>query len=199
MFYAIGRSPLTDNLGLDAAGIETDENGLIKIDKDFKTNVDNIYAVGDVSNKIQLTPVALAEGHALADNLFNKDHKKVSYENIATAVFTIPPMATCGLTEDQALEKYSSLRIYESSFRSMKFIMAGRDEKTIMKLIVDDASDVVVGVHMMGKDTPEMMQAISTVMLMNGKKSDFDRTIGIHPTSAEEFVTMRSVTRTVSA
>jgi glutathione reductase (NADPH) len=197
VLYAIGRKPLTEDLGLENVNIETDEAGAIKINEAYQTSVANIYAVGDVTNRINLTPVALNEGHVLADHLFNTSDRKLSYDNIATAVFTIPPLATCGLTEEQALPKYKKLRIYQSSFRPMKYTMSGRDEKTLMKLVVDDASDKVVGAHMMGVDTPEMMQAISIAMNMDATKADFDRTVGIHPTSAEEFVTMRSVSREV--
>ena len=197
VLYAIGRKPLTEDLGLENVNIETDEIGAIKVNESYQTSVANIYAVGDVTNRINLTPVALNEGHVLADHLFNTSDRKLSYDNIATAVFTIPPLATCGLTEEQALPKYKKLRIYQSTFRPMKYTMSGRDEKTLMKLVVDDASDKVVGAHMMGVDTPEMMQAISIAMNMGATKADFDRTVGIHPTSAEEFVTMRSVSREV--
>ena len=197
VLYAIGRCPLIHDLGLEDLDIDVDHTGAIKVNDDYQTSVKNIYAVGDVTNRVNLTPVALNEGHVLADNLFNKDDRKVNYDNIATAVFTIPPLASCGLTEEEALPKYNKIRVYQSNFRPLKYTLAGRDEKTFMKLIVDDASDQVVGAHMMGADTPEMMQAISIAMNMGATKKDFDRTIGIHPTSAEEFVTMRSCSREV--
>jgi glutathione reductase (NADPH) len=196
VLYGIGRTPHTEGLGLETTGIDTNAEGAIIVNDNYQTSVPNIYALGDVTNRLNLTPVALAEGHVLADNLFNKQNRSVSYENIPTAIFTTPPISTCGLTEAEAQEKHGKLRIYTSSFRPMKYTLSGRDEKTLFKLIVEDKTDKVLGCHFMGLDAPEMMQAIAIAMKMGATKADFDATIGIHPTAAEEFVTLRNATRT---
>lgn len=190
---AIGRDPVTDLLDLDKAGVKTDRNGYIKVDGKFRTNVKHIHAVGDISSPYQLTPVAIAEGHTLAERLYGKSKKKrkVSYNNIATAVFSQPPIATVGLTEEQALDQGLKIDVYKSTFRPMKHVLPNRDEKTMMKLIVDKKTDRVLGLHMVGLDAPEMMQGFAVAMNAGATKADFDRTIGIHPTSAEELVTMR--------
>lgn len=197
VLYGVGRLPNIEGLGLEKIGVNTDAEGVIKVDDHFKTSVDHIYAIGDVTNIINLTPAALAQGHVLADNLFGGMNRSQSWEDIPTAVFTNPPLATCGPTEEEAKKKYGKLRVYCSEFRPMKYVLANRDEKTFMKLLVDDKTDKVVGAHMMGTDTPEMMQAIGVAIKAGATKADFDATIGIHPTSAEEFVTLRSVTRVV--
>ena len=197
VLYGVGRLPNIEGLGLEKIGVDTTPQGVIKVNDDFKTSVDHIYAIGDVTDIINLTPAALAQGHVLADNLFGGMSRSQSWDDIPTAVFTNPPLATCGPTEEEALKKYGKLRVYCSKFRPMKYVLADRDEKTFMKLLVDDKTDKIVGAHMMGSDTPEMMQAIGVAIKAGATKADFDATIGIHPTSAEEFVTMRSVTRTV--
>lgn len=197
VLYGIGRRPNIEGLGLEHIGVNTTPEGVIKVDEDFKTSIDHIYAIGDVTDIINLTPAALAQGHVLADNLFGGMNRSQSWDDIPTAVFTNPPLATCGPTEEEAVKKYGKLRVYCSSFRPMKYVLANRDEKTFMKLLVDDKTDKIVGAHMMGTDTPEMMQAIGVAIKAGATKTDFDATIGIHPTSAEEFVTMRSVTRTI--
>jgi len=190
---AIGREPNTYKLNLGAVGLSVEKNGQIKVNSDYQTNKSNIYAVGDVCNKHNLTPVATAEGHVLADRLFNKaKNRNVNYNNIATAIFSQPPIGTVGLTEEEADAKGYDTDIYISSFAPLKHTITGRDEKTLMKLIVDKKTDIVIGCHMMGADAPEIIQGISIAMNAGATKADFDSTIGIHPTSAEEFVTMRT-------
>lgn len=192
ILYAIGRTPKTNGLGLDNVGIETDKSGAIIVNQDDQTNVKNIFAVGDVTNRVNLTPVALGEGHALADRLYNNNERHISYDNIACAVFSNPPISVVGLTEDEAKAKYGEIKVFTSSFKPMKHTLSRRDEKSVMKLIVDTASDKVVGCHMMGADAPEIMQGIAVAIKAGATKAVFDSTIGIHPTSAEEFVTMRT-------
>lgn len=191
VMYATGRAPKTDGLGLSAAGVETGPNNAIKVDADWQTNVDNIYAIGDVTDRIQLTPVAIAEGHALADRLYKPSGRKVGYDFIPTAVFSQPPVGTVGYTEEEARAKFGEVDIYRSTFRPMKHVLAGREERAMMKLIVDRASDRVVGLHMVGMDAGEITQGFAVAINAGATKADFDRTIGIHPTAAEEFVTMR--------
>jgi glutathione reductase (NADPH) len=190
--FAVGRRPYTDALGLEAAGVQTDANGAIQVDDDFRTTVPNIYAVGDVIDRIQLTPVALAEGMYVARMLFGGEAHRLSYENIPTAVFTHPNIGTVGLTEAEARKKFAKIRLYKSTFKPMKHTLSGRDEKTFMKLIVDDATDKVVGCHMLGPDAGELIQGLAVAMTCGATKAQFDATIGIHPTAAEEFVTMRT-------
>ena len=190
---AIGRVPLSQSLNLSNAGVEAKPNGQIIVNNDYQTNIDSIYAVGDVTDRLNLTPVALAEGHVLADRLFNNQpERNVSYDNIATAVFSNPPIGTVGLSENEALAKGHEITIFKSTFKPMRHTLSGRDEKTFMKLIVDTKTDKVIGVHMCGADAPEILQGIGIAIIAGATKSDFDRTIGIHPTAAEEFVTMRT-------
>ncbi len=191
VFSAIGRTPNTQNLGLETANIATKDNGAIIVNDEFQTNIPHIYAVGDVINRVELTPVALAEGHYLADKFFSNTKRIVSYQNIPTAVFSNPPIGTVGLTEQQARDKGYDIEIYKSDFKPMRHTMTGRDERSLMKLIIDKNTDIVLGVHMCGADAPEIMQGIGIAVKMGATKADFDATIGIHPTSAEEFVTMR--------
>ncbi|MFT6220976.1 MAG: glutathione reductase (NADPH) [Candidatus Endobugula sp.] len=192
VMYATGRKPKTENLGLDNTAVELTAKGSIVVNDDFQTAEPSIYAVGDVIDRMQLTPVALAEGMALARNLYSdkKDHK-VDYDFIATAVFCQPNIGTVGYTEAQAKEKYGSVAVYKSEFKHMKHTLSGLDERTFMKLLVDQASDRVVGCHMVGADAGEIVQGIAIAMKAGATKADFDSTIGIHPTAAEEFVTMR--------
>lgn len=191
---AIGRDAQTDDLGLDTVGIKTVKNGQIKVNERFETAVPHIYAIGDIANRHNLTPVALAEGHALADNLFGPGakHRTVSYKNIPAAVFSHPPIATVGLSEEDALAEGYDITIYQSKFRPLKHTLTGRDEKSLMKLVVDNKTDQVIGCHMIGADAPEIMQGFAVAVQAGATKADFDRTIGIHPTAAEEFVTMRT-------
>eukprot|EP01062_Namystynia_karyoxenos_P006056 TRINITY_DN12119_c0_g1_i1.p1 TRINITY_DN12119_c0_g1~~TRINITY_DN12119_c0_g1_i1.p1 ORF type:complete len:522 (+),score=203.34 TRINITY_DN12119_c0_g1_i1:123-1568(+) len=195
VLVATGRKARCDGLGLEAAGVATTKGGGVQVDMDSRTNVEGIYAVGDVTDRIQLTPVALAEGHCLADTIFGKKPRTPSHDWVASAVFSQPQIGSCGFTEAKAAEKYRDLRVYESTFRPMKYTIIPADDaqpKVYMKLIVDEASDRVVGCHMCGPDAGEIMQGIGIAMKMGATKADFDNTIGIHPTSAEEFCTMRT-------
>ena len=189
---ATGRRPNTVGLGLEAIGVDCGEQGAIKVDVASQTNVPSIYAIGDVTNRINLTPVAIAEGHAFADSVFGNLKRQADHMNVASAVFSQPPIASIGLSEADAKKTFGEITVFESHFRAMKNTISGRDEKTYMKLIVDEVSDRVLGVHMMGPDCGEIMQGIAIAVKMGATKADFDATIGIHPTAAEEFVTMRS-------
>jgi glutathione reductase (NADPH) len=199
VFFALGRAPHTARLGLEAAGVAVAPNGAVVVDDDNATGHAHIFAIGDVSNKMNLTPVAIAEGHRLADRLFSPDFKRDwSFDPVPTAVFSVPQIGTCGLTEEQAARR-GPADIYMASFTPMRHIMSGRQRKTQIKLVVDQASQRVVGAHMIGDDAAEMMQAIGVAMTAGATKQDFDRTIGIHPTSAEEWVTLRVRTRVAGA
>ncbi len=190
---AIGRIPNVQGLGLDKIGINQAENGQIKVDEHDKTNIEHIFALGDVTNKMQLTPIAIAQGQKLAERLFSGDpEREVCYNNVATAVFSQPPIATVGCSEAEAKDLGFDVEIFKTKFRSMKYILAERDEKIFMKLVVCKNTDKVLGVHMIGLDAPEIMQGFAVALNAGATKADFDRTIGIHPTSAEEFVTMKS-------
>ena len=191
VMYATGRRPLTVGLGLENAGVDLDDAGAIKVDDNWQTSMANIYAIGDVIDRIQLTPVALNEGHILADRLFGEPGRDLSYENVPSAVFSQPPIGSVGLTEAQAREKYGDVHVYKSRFKALKNTLSGRDEQTLMKLIVDPASDRVVGIHMVGPEAGEIIQGFAVAVRAGATKAQFDTTIGIHPTSAEEFVTMR--------
>ena len=189
---ATGRAPNTAGLGLEAAGVELGRGGEIIVDPDSRTSVASIYAVGDVTDRIALTPVAIAEGHSLADSLFGGRPRQVSHHNVPSAVFTQPPIGSVGMTEDQAAEAFDKITVFTSKFNAMKNTLSGRSEKTFMKLIVETATDKVVGAHMLGPDAGEIMQGIGVSVIAGATKADFDATIGIHPTAAEEFVTMRT-------
>ena len=196
VFFAVGRKPRTKGLGLEAAGVATNERGAVLVDAHNATSQANIFALGDVSNRLNLTPVAIAEGHHLADRLFGPPPPRSwSFAAVPTAVFSQPPIATVGLSEEAAAAQ-RPVDVYVARFTPMRHIMSGRGQKTLVKMIVDQASQRVVGVHMLGDDVPEMMQGIGVALTAGATKADFDRTIGIHPTSAEEFVTMRTRTRT---
>jgi glutathione reductase (NADPH) len=195
VFFATGRAPNTTGLGADRAAVALAPNGGVVVDDFHTTSQPHIFAIGDVSNKLNLTPVAIAQGHALADRLFGGDHKRDwSFNPIPTAVFSVPPLATCGLTEAQAAMR-GPADIYLAQFTPLRHMMSGRQRRTTIKLVVDQASQRVVGAHMLGDDAAEMMQAIGVAMTTGATKRDFDRTIGIHPTSAEEWVTLRTRTR----
>ncbi len=191
ILYATGRKPKTEDIGIETLGIKLDKVAAIIVNDEYQTNIPSIYAVGDVTNRVNLTPVALAEGMFLARRLYNNETSPVDYENIPTCVFSQPNIGTVGLTEEEARDKYDQIDIYKSSFTPMKHTLSGDDEKTFMKLIVDKATDRVIGVHMVGPEAGEIMQGIGIAMKAGASKSDFDKTIGIHPTTAEEFVTMR--------
>ena len=189
---AIGRIPNVQGLGLDKIGISQAENGQIKVDEHDRTTVPHIFALGDVTNKMQLTPIAIAQGQKLAERLFSGDpEREVCYDNVATAVFSQPPIATVGCSEAEARDLGYEIDVFKTKFRSMKYILAERDEKTFMKLVVCKSTDKVLGVHMIGLDAPEIMQGFAVALNAGATKADFNRTIGIHPTSAEEFVTMK--------
>ncbi|MEO6580738.1 MAG: glutathione-disulfide reductase [Sphingomicrobium sp.] len=191
VLFAIGRRPNVEGLGLDAAGVALGENGEIKVDLDSRTNVPSIYAVGDVTDRIQLTPVAIREGQAFADSVFGNKPTRVDYVSVPHAVFSHPPIASVGLTEGQARNKLGSVRIYTSDFRPMKNVLAGRNERSLYKLVVDETTDQVVGLHMIGPDAPEILQAAAIAVKAKLTKADFDATVALHPTMAEELVLMR--------
>jgi glutathione reductase (NADPH) len=191
VMYATGRAPNTRNIGLEELGVEMKKDGSIIVDDQFKTSVDNIYALGDVIDRFQLTPVAIAEAMVLSGNLFNGQNLSTDYADIPTAVFSHPNIGTVGLSEEQAREKYADIDVYKSDFKPMLHTLSGRDERTLMKLIVDKASDRVVGCHMVGPDAGEIIQGMGVALKAGATKAQFDATVGIHPTAAEEFVTMR--------
>lgn len=188
---ATGRRPNTRDLGLEEAGVELAAGGAVKVDGWSRTSVDNIFAIGDVTDRVNLTPVAIAEGRALAETLYNDNPMQVRYDNIPTGVFSLPPLGTVGLTEAQARERHAKVDIYRAGFRPMKHTLSGRDERVLMKLVVDGESQRVLGCHMMGMDAPEIVQGLAIALNMGATKADFDRTIALHPSTAEEFVLMR--------
>jgi glutathione reductase (NADPH) len=193
VFFATGRVPNIAGLNLEAAGVEV-QKGAIVVDADLATSAPHIYAIGDVTDRLNLTPVATAEGHAVADTLFGGKPRRISLENVPTAVFSIPPIGTVGLTEAQAA-RLGDVKIFLTRFTPMRHNLSGRARKTIMKLVVDAATDKVLGAHMLGEDAPEIVQGLGIAVTAGATKADFDRTIGIHPTAAEEFVTLRTQTR----
>jgi glutathione reductase (NADPH) len=193
ILYATGRAPNTASLGLDEVGVELKENGAIVVDDFSKTNVDSVYAIGDCTDRMMLTPVAIAEGRAVAETLFNNNPMKPNYVNVPSVVFSTPNIGTVGLTEAEARERYqNNIDVYKTSFRPLKHTMTGRDEIIMMKIVADQATDKVVGCHMIGPDAGEIIQGLAVAMNCGATKAQFDATIGIHPTAAEEFVTMRT-------
>jgi len=194
VFSALGRQAYTQGLGLEAAGVDTDGFGAIEVDGENRTSQANIYAIGDVTDRLNLTPVAIAEGHSLADRLFGPGPRRWDLDRVATAVFSTPPIGTVGLTEAEAARQ-GPVDVYVSRFTPMRHTLSGRARKTLMKLVVDQASQRVVGAHMLGEDAAEILQGLSIAINAGATKADFDRTVGIHPTAAEEFVTMRTRTR----
>lgn len=195
ILYATGRRPMLEGLGLENVDVALDDRGFIAVDEQFRTSTPSILAIGDVIGRIQLTPVALAEGMAVARQLFKPDeYRPVDYNTIATAVFSLPNMATVGLTEEDAREQGHKLKLFESRFRPMKLTMTGSLERSLMKLVVDADTDKVLGCHMAGPDAGEIMQGLAVALKAGATKRIFDDTVGIHPTAAEEFVTMRTPT-----
>jgi len=191
LLFATGRTPNTEGLGLEAAGVEVGDKGQIKVDDDNRSSVPSIFAVGDVTDRIQLTPVAIREGQAFADTFFGKMPTKVDYHCVPSAVFSHPPLAGVGMTEGQAREKLGQVKTYTSDFRAMKNVLAGRNERSLYKLVVDGSTDAIVGIHMIGPDAPEILQAAAIAIKGKLKKADFDATVALHPTMAEELVLMR--------
>jgi len=191
LLFATGRLPNVEGLGLEVVGVALGERGEIKVDAQSRTNVGSIFAVGDVTDRIQLTPVAIREGHAFADSQFGDRSWTVDYDNVPNAVFSHPPIAGVGLTESEARNRYGHVKTFTSDFRPMKNVLAGRNERSLYKLVVDAATDVVVGIHMIGPDAPEILQAAAIAVKARLKKADFDDVIALHPTMAEELVLMR--------
>jgi len=192
VMFAIGRVPNTNGLGLENAGVKMSANGTIEVDAYSRTNVDNIYAVGDVTNRANLTPVAIREGAAFAETVFANNPVAVDHSCIPTAVFSTPEIGTVGISEEVARERFDRVEVYKSTFRPMKHTLSGRDERTMMKLVVDPASDRVLGVHMIGPASGEIVQAVGIAVQMGATKAQFDATIAVHPTAAEELVTMKT-------
>jgi glutathione reductase (NADPH) len=188
VLFATGRAPNVGGLGLEVAGVELNAKGAIKVDEDNQSSVPSIYAVGDVTDRIQLTPVAIREGQAFADTVFGNKPTRVDYANVPSAVFSHPPMAGVGMTEAQAKNKLGTIRTYTSDFRAMKNVLAGRNERALYKMIVDASTDVVVGLHMIGPDAPEILQAAAVAVKAGLTKADFDATVALHPSMAEELV-----------
>ena len=192
ILYATGRVPNTHSLGLRQAGVQLKEDGAIVVDDYSKTNIDSIYAIGDCTNRMMLTPVAIAEGRAVAETLFNNTPMKPNYVNVPSVVFSQPNIGTVGLTEAEARENYTKIDVYKTTFRPLKHTLTGRGERTMMKIVVDHITDKVLGCHMVGPDAGEIIQGLAVAMNCGATKAQFDATIGIHPTAAEEFVTMRT-------
>jgi glutathione reductase (NADPH) len=194
VLFATGRKPNSANLGLEASGVKLAPDGAIIVDKYSTTSVDSIHAIGDVTNRINLTPVATAEAMWLAKTLFHDEPTPVDHEHVPTAVFADPNLATVGLSEERARERYGAIDVYKTSFRALKLTLSDKHERTFMKLVVERASQRVVGAHMIGPDAGEVIQGIAIAVKLGATKAQFDATLGIHPTGAEEFVTMREKT-----
>jgi len=191
VLMATGRVPNTSGLGLEAIGVDLDAQGAIKVDAANQSSVRSLYAVGDVTNRIQLTPVAIREGQAFADSVFGGKPTRVDYANVPSAVFSHPPIGAVGMTEAQARNELGSVRIYTSDFRAMKNVLAGRNERALYKMVVNEATDQVVGLHMIGPDAPEILQAAAVAVKAGLTKADFDATVALHPSMAEELVLMK--------
>ena len=196
---ATGRRPNTSQLGLETVGITPDAQGAVPVDATLRTSSDHIWAIGDVTNRLNLTPVAIAEGRAVADALFGPMHHFPDLDLVAAAVFTLPPIGTIGQTETEARERGAPVEVFESDFRPMRQTFFGGTERSYMKVLVDAASDRVLGVHMLGSDAPEIIQSLAVAMTCGVTKTQLDRTMPVHPTSAEEFMLMRTPTRVLNA
>jgi glutathione reductase (NADPH) len=199
VMMATGRVPNTAGLGLVEAGVVLDKAGAIAVDSHQATTAPGVHAIGDVTNRINLTPVAIAEGRALAATLFDGKPTRMDHACVASAVFSQPPLASVGLGEEDALAQFGAIDVYTANFRPMRHTLSGRDERTLMKLVVDRATQVVIGAHMVGADAPEIVQALAIAVKARLTKQDFDRTVAVHPTAAEEFVLMREPTRRLPA
>ncbi|HEY5811019.1 MAG TPA: glutathione-disulfide reductase [Povalibacter sp.] len=191
VMFATGRVPNTDSLGLASAGVELNARGAVRVDEYSRTTCSSIYAVGDVTDRVQLTPVAIREGHAFADTVFGNKPTRVDYDCIPSAVFSHPPLAGVGMTEAQARNKLGEVKVYTSDFRPMKNVLAGRDERALYKIIVDAANDRIVGAHMIGPDAPEILQSLAVAVKAGLRKAQLDECVAIHPTMAEELVLLR--------
>ncbi|MFC7049377.1 glutathione-disulfide reductase [Emcibacter nanhaiensis] len=193
VMYATGRVPNVRGLGLEELGVKMQKNGAIIVDEQYRTSVDNIFAVGDVTDRVQLTPVAIKEGAALAATQFNDTPTTVDYDYIPTAIFSQPPIGTVGYGEEEAIEKFGAddVQVYRSEFRAMKYTLAGREERSLMKLIVQKSTDLVIGAHMIGPDAAEIIQGVAIALKCGATKAQFDSTVAVHPSSAEEFVLMK--------
>ena len=194
VLYATGRTPNTTTIGLKEAGVKLDKKGAVVVDEWNRSSVESIFAVGDVTDRVNLTPVAINEGRVFAETFFNKTPMTLDYTNIASAVFSQPPVSVVGLTEEQARKDYK-VRLFITRFKPMKHTLSGRDERTMMKLVVDKATDRVLGCHMVGEDAPEIIQGLAVALKAGATKAQFDATVGIHPTAAEEFVTLKDKLR----
>lgn len=191
LMWAVGRTPHTKGLGLEEVGVALDNDGAVIVGEDNRSDVPSIYAVGDVTNRVQLTPVAIREGHAFADSVFGDNPRTIDYATIPTAVFSNPPLAGVGLTEDEARVKLGDIKVYKSDFRAMKNVLAGRNERALYKMIVDAATDKVVGLHLIGPDSAEILQAAAIAVKAGLTKQAFDDTVALHPSMAEELVLMK--------
>ena len=200
VMFAVGRVPNTDGIGIDKVGVELGRGGQILVDEYSRTNIPHIFAVGDVTDRLQLTPVAIREGAAFAETEFNNNPQAMDHRTVATAIFSQPPIGTVGLSEAEALDEFGEIDVYKSSFRTLKHTLTDNQEKTMMKLLVDPKSDKVLGCHIIGPDSGEMIQCLGIAVKMGATKRDFDATVAVHPTSSEELVTMRDkVTKTKSS
>jgi glutathione reductase (NADPH) len=191
LLWAVGRSPVTKGLGLESVGVALDKVGAVVVGDDNRTNVPSIYAVGDVTNRVQLTPVAIREGHAFADSVFGRKPRTVDYRAIPTAVFSNPPIASVGLTEAEARAEFGQIDVYKSDFRAMKNVLAGRHERALYKMVVDTATDRVLGLHLIGPDSAEILQAAAVAVKAGLTKAAFDDTVALHPSMAEELVLLK--------
>ena len=191
LLWAIGRTPHSTGLGLEDAGVELGKDGSVKVTDDSRTNVPSIYAVGDVTNRVQLTPIAIREGHAFADSVFGNNPRTVNYECIPTAVFSNPPIASVGVTEAEARAQYDDVKIYKSDFRAMKNVLADRNERALYKMVVSGPEERVVGLHLIGPDSGEILQAAAIAVKAGLTKQDFDDTVALHPSMSEELVLMK--------
>ena len=191
VMYATGRRPNTKGMGLAEVGVRINEAGAVIVDEWQRSSVPNIYAIGDVTDRINLTPVAIAEGRAIAETLYNNNPTKMDHTHVPSAVFSQPPIGAVGLTEERACREYGEVDVYMARFKPMKNTLSGREERTLMKLVVDANTDRVLGCHMLGPDAPEIIQGLAVAVKCGATKRQFDQTVGIHPSAAEEFVTMR--------
>lgn len=191
VLFCIGRTPMTSDLGLEAAGVELRDDGVVIVDAASRTSVPHIYAVGDITGRVELTPMAIAEGQAVAQSLFGEGPVQADHSNVPSAVFSLPPIAAVGMTEAAAREAGHDVEVFRSTFQPLRHSLCGRQGRTLMKLVVDSSSQLVLGCHMLGPDAPEIIQGMAVALKCGATKAQFDATVGIHPTAAEEFVTMR--------